>query len=224
MRAAVLIPYRAGCPHRARALEHIQRRYLAAHPGVEVLLGACEGGSWVKARAVRDALERTTARVLVIADADVWSDGLAAAIREVHGGAAWAIPHRSVHRLTDASTRRHIAGEPLEDLQLHERPYRGVEGGGIVVVARDVYEGCPLDPRFEGWGGEDDAWGMALRALHGAPWRPREYAPLVHLWHPPQQRATRSCGSEPSRELRKRYARARHDPDAMRRLIEEARP
>ncbi len=62
---------------------------------------------------------------------------------------------------------------------------------------------------------------MALRTLHGPPVRVR--APLVHLWHPPQQRAIRARGCMESWQLRKRYARALADPTVMRALIEEAR-
>jgi len=59
-------------------------------------------------------------------------------------------------------------------------------GGGCTVVRRDVYESCPLDPRFKGWGQEDAAWGVALTAMYGPPWRSVE--PLWHLWHAPQGR------------------------------------
>lgn len=218
----VLIAWRPGCPHRVRALEHIQDRYAGNHPAWTVTLGSCPPGPWVKALAVAAALTAATAEILVIADADVWSDDLAAAVAAVEDGAAWAIPHRSVHRLTEDATSRVLAGASPTGMALQERAYRGVEGGGIVVLRRDTYKACPLDTRFEGWGSEDEAWGFALRSLFGAPWRPTRHAPLIHLFHPPQPRAKRSRGSLASWELRKRYARALNDPAAMTALIQEA--
>lgn len=209
-----------GCEHRDRALMYVISRH--AENRWPVILGHHTDGPWCKALAVRDALEQTDADVLAICDADAWTDGLAAAVCAVRDGAAWAVPHRGVFRLTETATALYAAGSDLAELETEERPYLGFEGGGMTVLRRDVYENCPLDPRFTGWGGEDDSFGFALRALHGAPWRPTEYMPLVHLWHPPQERATRSFGSLEGRELRKRYARAQGQPDVMRSLIEEA--
>lgn len=221
MRAGVLIAWRPGCPHRARALEHLQARYNHEHPDLTVTLGEPPAGPWVKATSIAAAIEQTDAEVVVVADADVWTDALATSITAVRAGAPWAIPHRGVHRLTADSSDQFIAGAPLDVLDLDERAYLGVEGGGIVVLPRKTYEACPMDPRFHGWGGEDESWGLALRALHGPAVRGR--GQLVHLWHPPQPRMTRRSGSPESRSLRKRYARAARDPAAMTVLIEEAR-
>lgn len=195
---------------------------LAVH-GWPVVIGHHDEGAWCKALAIADALDQTNADVLVIHDADVVTEGLPAAVRTVAAGAAWAVPHRGVHRLTEAATGRYMAGEAWEDSGLEERSYLGFEGGGVTIIRRSVYMDCPLDQRFTGWGGEDDALGMALRTLHGPPARPTGYVPLVHLWHQPQERATRSFGSLDGRELRKRYARAQGDKLTMRRLVEEAK-
>lgn len=224
MSVAVLIPWRdAGCEYRVRALAYVLGR-LAEHPW-PVVIGHHDDGEWCKALAVADALSQTTADTLIIHDADVWTDGLARAVEAVRGGeAAWAVPHRAnrgIYRLTEASTARHMAGEPLTGLPLAESRYDGVAGGGIAVVHRSTYEACPLDPRFRGWGGEDESWGYALRALYGAALRGRSL--LVHLWHPPQPRISRATGSEASGVLRKRYARARFRPNQIAALVEEAR-
>lgn len=205
--------------HRAQALMYVISRH--AENGWPIVLGHHTEGPWRKALAVRDALDQTDATTLVIADADVWTNGLPEAVTAVREGVAWAVPHRGVYRLTEASTALYAAGHDLEGLELAERPYLGFEGGGITIVRRDVYEDCPLDARFVGWGSEDDAWGFALRTLYGPACRPTGHVPLVHLWHPPQQRDTRARGSMESWELRKRYARAQGNPDAMRALVRE---
>lgn len=218
MRVAVLIPWRAtDCPHRTKALAVVIARH--ARNRWPVVIGRHDDGPWVKALAVADALTQTQAQILIIADADVWTDGLPEAVQAVQDGAAWAIPHRGVIRLTQAGTELYGGGGELLRLPVEENAYLGVEGGGIVVINRRIYEMCPLDQRFEGWGGEDESWGMALRTLHGPPHRVR--MPLVHLWHPPQERATRSKGSEANTALRKRYARAMHNPTVMQEVLDD---
>lgn len=197
----VIIPYGGDCPFRARALSSVTGRY----PWPVTV--ARFDGPWCKAAAVMPAVERSTADVVVVADADVWSDGTAGAVQAVRDGAAWAIPHWLVHRLGEN-------GEPCE------KPYEGVIGGGIVAAPRDTLLKIPLDPRFVGWGQEDESWGAALRTLTGEPWRGT--ADLYHYWHPPQPRLSRTRGSREGWNLRRRYLRARRAPDQMRQLIEEA--
>lgn len=213
----VVIPWRGGCPHRERALEWVRGRL--PYP---VTVAEPPTGPWAKALAVMPAASRCSgADVLVIHDADVWTPGLEEAVEQVERGAMWAIPHRGVHRLTEDSTRRLIAGESWEGLPLAERAYLGVEGGGVVAIHRDLLLRTPMDPRFEGWGSEDEAWAVALRACFGPPWRGK--APLAHLWHPPQSRLSRARGSRESWNLRRRYMRAAREPREMKTLLEEAR-
>jgi hypothetical protein len=131
------------------------------------------------------------------------------------------MPHSAVHRLTESSTTRYMAGASHEGLALTQRAYKGWEGGGYVVARRETLLDVPLDPRFVGWGAEDESWALALRTLKGPPWRGKE--PLIHLFHPPQERMSRRWGSVESKALHRRYLNARNDEQAMRRLIEEAK-
>lgn len=195
-------------------------------------------GPWCKAAAVEDGMlsSRFDADIVVVHDADCWSDGLADAVSNVAESLTrrnipqWAIPHGDVHRLTPAATAEVLAGrDPHPGMPLvphhdggHTRPYGGMAGGGIVVLTRDAYEQVPLDPRFLGWGGEDESWGLALTTLLGPPWRGD--APLYHLWHPPEERLNRHVGSAATRALTVRYQYAAKDgPAAMRALVDEAR-
>jgi hypothetical protein len=216
----VIIPWASGnpCPHRAAALGWAAGRWVGA--GYDVVLGTTTG-PWCKAAAVADGLTRADGGIVVVADADCWSDGIAAAVDSVASGASWAMPHRRVHRLTHAATRRVLDGaEPDARMDVVQPPYAGWAGGGIVVVRREVYEQAPLDPRFVGWSGEDESWAHALTCLAGAAWR--GVAPLWHLWHPPQERLSRRWGSQAARALASRYRSAAHEPSAMRDLIAEA--
>jgi hypothetical protein len=216
--AAVVIPWRAGCPHREASLAWLLPRWRRA--GYEPILAEAPPGPWSKGAAVADGLRQTTADVLVVADADVWCDSLGDAVDAVRDGWPWMIPHDQVHRLDQGSTAAVLAGAlPGPGLRLAQSAYRGYEGGGITVVRREAYERAPLDRRFAGWGQEDESWALALRTLAGPPWRGT--APLWHLWHPPQRRDSRRWGSPASRALYQRYRRASGRPDLMRDLLAE---
>ena len=218
--AAAIVPFAGTDPDRTAAYHHITDRL--AGIGLQVVTGTAPADPWCKADAVADALERTDADTLVIHDADVWCDHTGEAIHRVVAGQAWAVPHLLVRRLTRNATAWIHAGTSTysTDLPLDQRPYGGHAGGGITVIRRTVYDDCPLDPRFTGWGQEDDAWALALATLHGAPWRGK--APLWHHWHAPQQRRDRFIGSDAGAALYGRYKAAASHPDAMRVLIGEA--
>lgn len=228
----VILPWRDGDEHRRRAREWVTSRYLADLPTyrlnfAETPPGQASGGiehypgPWIKARATMPAIRASSADVVVVADADVWTDDLEpAAVAVADGRATWAIPHRGVHRLSEAGTAALFEGAAWRDQALDERAYLGIEGGGIVVAGRETLLSVPLDPRFEGWGQEDEAWGFALRCMYGPPWRGK--GALVHLYHPPPPRLTRARGSIEGWQLRKRYAKARTDQSAMGAILTEA--
>lgn len=184
-------------------------------------------GDWCKARSVGLALDDSPdVDVLVVHDADVLvaPAALRRALDAIDRGAAWAVPHDQVRRLTRASTEDLMERGPYQagGHRLDRPAYRGVAGGGIVVIRRDVYDQCPLDPRFCGWGSEDEAWGWALETLHGQPWRGN--APLTHLWHGPQPVARRSTRGDSIRLWRAyRSAQQAGDMTAMAVLVAGAR-
>jgi hypothetical protein len=216
-----IVPFRAnGCRHRTAAWGFVSARYCEHHPGWR-LTRSLGPEPWVKAASVMPAIERSDAEIVVVADADVWCAGLTRAVEAVKGGAPWAIPHTIVHRLTESSTLSYMAGADYRQLATAEKPRKGVEGGGFVVARRETLLEAPLDPRFVGWGQEDLAWALSLYCLAGPPWRGSD--PLIHLFHPPQARLDRKWGSLEGKALHRRYTKARLDPDAMRKIIEEGR-
>jgi hypothetical protein len=159
----VAVPWASWCEHRQAALVWVARQWAGiGHVGIR--LGKPNSDTWCKAEAVANAIADQPGDILVVSDADVWTDGVAEAIQRVRDGAPWVIPHHRVRRLTEAATTDVLAGRPSnEDMPLDPFveglpgiAYAGVAGGGIVVLRRDVYETCPLDPRFTGWGQEDE--------------------------------------------------------------------
>ena len=141
----VVIPWRGGCRYRERALEFTRKLY------PRVTIAECPLGPWSKGLALNAALRSSTADVIVVADADCVTDGLPAAVEAVRQGAAFAIPHRRVIRLSEESTGHYMTtGEVRHPFD--RRPYTGMAGGGFVVARREVIASIPPDPRFTGWG------------------------------------------------------------------------
>lgn len=222
MTVDVVIPWADGNDeHRERALEYITARYAEQCPDWNIVLGVATTSPWVKARAVQAGLAASTADIVIVADADVWADSTRAAVTAVAAGKrSWAMPHKWVRRLSRAGTADVYAGtRRLNNAPREKREYAAFQGGGIVVLPRAVYDACPLDPRFEGWGHEDESWARALRLLHGRRWVDPD-GRLEHLWHPPQPRDG-ARGAPESWELRERYRRLHqtHDREAMLELV-----
>ena len=222
MSVAVLVPWRPDGGPRQAVWEWSRRQWANWHPDCEIVTGACPDGPWSKGAAVADALAQTDAEVLVVADADVWCPTVLDAIEEVAAGRArWAMPHRLVRRLTEEATGSVLAGHALSGQPTAET-HPGMPGGGLVVLAREVLEGVPMDPHFTGWGQEDQAWALALATLAGPMWRGT--ADLFHLWHPPAPRRTRQVGSAESLARYRRYQAASGQTAQMRALVAEFCP
>ena len=218
-KVSVLVPYRGDGGSRDAAWAWVRDRWQAVYPTWELVVGECPNGPWRKGVAIRDAANKASGDVLVVADADVWTDGTAEAVQAVYDGAGWAIPHHNVHRLTETATARVLAGGELHG-ETVRNPYRGFAGGGMFTLQRKTLAKIPVDPRFAAWGQEDEAVALALECLAGRPYR--GVAPLWHLWHEPAPRLTSRVGSHESLALLKRYQRAARSPHAMRALLAEA--
>jgi hypothetical protein len=217
---AVIVPFRATTPERQTNWAWVRARYADHHPDWEIILAEQSAGEWVKARALEPALAGAPDDVIVIADADLWCDGLGPAVEAVRAGAGWAIPHGTVYRLSERATRLVLDGaDPHgQETQEDEDPYAATAGGGFIVSQRRTLLEIPPDPRFLGSSGMDVAWGFALRCLAGEPWRGT--ATAFHLWHPWDKRSDRVGGlPRSSLWLRRRYRVASHSPWLMRRLL-----
>lgn len=227
MRTAIVIPARPADPWRAAALTYVEAWYARHLPDAELLVGGDVEGEWSKGAAVRSLVDRTEARVLVIADADSFVTDVAdlnAALDMVRHGARHAVtPHRRVYRLSERETARLEADPTLAPRLGHTvRPvYNGPIGGGITVVDRWAFDAVGgIDPRFLGWGGEDVAFGWALETLC-APVEQMD-AVLVHLWHP--HPAPKLRGSPESEALVAKYQAARLIPRRMAHVVRHEDP
>lgn len=96
----------------------------------------------------------------------------------------------------------------------------GGNTGGIYVCRPDVWWSFGgMDPRFDGWGGEDDQAHAAAECLIGPPTTHEGWA--VSLPHSGACRDLGSARWQPNSDLAMRYHLARNDPRKMRALIAE---
>lgn len=151
MSVEVVVPFGGQCKYRQEALRWVRNWYAGCHPQWEVTVSS-GGDPWVKANAVSAAVKSGGSEIVIVADADCVTDGLPAAVEAVEGGAPWAIPHKGVYRLTEQGTTNFYDGLPWHEQPLTQPAYRGYPGGGFVVMAREVMNLVPPDPRFVGWG------------------------------------------------------------------------
>jgi hypothetical protein len=224
----VIIPFSGDCPHRLAALDWVVEQW--ASTGYDVAVSASLDGPWSKGRAVWETLQSLDVddtETLIVADADVWTSGLPRAIGRVEAGQVdWAMPHTRVVRFADWATAKILnEGVPVTGFAergpaVTERPYTGTVGGGMTVLTVGAYRACPIDPRFHGWGQEDESWGMALTQTYGR--GPRSVDPMWHLWHPTPERRSRVEGNAGGVALRNRYRAARGNDTSMGRLLREA--
>lgn len=215
--ADVIIPYGGSDIYREMNLNFITR--LWEQEEFSVVHGFHQAEPWCKAPAVAAALEHSAAKWIIITDADVWCENW----DDFHHGVLasennWGIPHKSINRLDRSSTERVLSGGPWGGA-LARPQYRSVAGGGTVMLKREMYDEVPLDPRFVGWGYEDECWGLALRTLFGEPYTGRDK--MWHLWHPPAVPRTGRVSNPESRALRQRYHQAVYKPKLMRQILAE---
>lgn len=224
----MLVPFTPGvCAYRDRSWAWVRARLEQFHPDWQIVVGTCDG-PWSKGAALADAAARADGDLIVMHDADLYVEveQLERAVAAVAAGAPWAVPHMKVYRLAEKSSQKILDREPRPiDVPRTRREvtryhYTGVAGGGIAVLPRATWDRVPVDPRFVGWGGEDEAWGIALDALAGRHTRGRGH--LIHLYHP-QQETHRDLGAvlPETDRLATRYKAAKGDPVAVAAILEE---
>jgi len=208
---SVLVPFQPDGGYRDQVWEYVKARWQTLHPDFEIVEGHCPG-EWRKGEAVRDAFQKSTGRWLILADADciVSQEGVNEAVEAVMDGAPWAIPHRLVKRLDEASTQAILAGGEIGG-GLHRRAYEGFAGGGMLMVERAAYEATGGIPtRFRQWGAEDEALAVILDTLIGP--HVRFEHDMWHLWHPAVRRHKHNRAN---RQLYVLISSMTKDPDKM---------
>lgn len=220
---SILIPFQGGDPHRERIFDWLCRYYRLNFPEAELVIGEDDTKQVNRSRMRNDAFQKASTDILVYIDADglVKPCDLRAAIDKVKNGAAM-VQMETVSWLNKESTFKIIDGKPY---------WREILPGEIYATERVLGEFFALtrsthekvhgwDERFQGWGGEDQAFRYAVMALAGK----IEKLPstVYHIWHPRTVNETpKHKQFKYNRELRDRYVSAENDKKRMLSIIAE---
>lgn len=230
MTVSVLVPIGGDCPYRKRTWEWVRARLEHHHPDWEIVEGRDDSERWSKGRALAEAATNATGDVFIVHDADsfIGAQPLRQTVERLDDH-PWVVGHRQVCRLHEFYSDEVMAMGLVPDIprpkgnQLARAGYSGVPGGGVTILRRETWERIPVDPRFKGWGGEDEAWGLALDTLLGDHGQGDGH--LIHLWHPMADTHAHLNGPLPETEqLATAYKRAAGHPRLMRAVLEGRDP
>lgn len=175
----------------------VSLRYQLMLPAAEFVEAESTQEPYNRAEARNRAVAKSTGDILFIVDADtVFNIGqIVRGISRVQEGASpWVIPYTTYFNMTQGATvylcENH---EPTQDIDepvydpdgppLWEHRIEDSPAGGWI-VPREAYELVGgFDERFGvAWGGDDDAFVLALDTLYGK--HGRGPGAALHLWHP----------------------------------------
>lgn len=215
MRFAVAIPYRPnGQPERQRNFEYVYDWFAShSYPVLDI--------DTPHERFNRSAARNAAVRALrswdaiAICDADFVPplDALEAALEGASRDGKLHQPFTEALYLTEPETASWLSAGCLPN-----RSGGDLTGGCFVISPESWLEVGGMDERFEGWGGEDDAFRIAAETLLGP--RVHHQGVMPHLWHP----SAAAFGTEAHRgnlALLRRYVAAANNPEAIRAIINE---
>lgn len=230
---SLLMPFRDDDGTRTVVAEWIQARWRHYFPEAELIIESDDGGTpFSKTIAVNRAAARATGDVLAILDADTWVrvervKKVVAAIES--GEVPWAMPCSRAYRLTRLFTSRLLRMPPEGTFPIVKTRTDCEEIVGAVgfmhIFPRGAWEAVGgMDPRFRGWGGEDNAITWAMDTMWGQ--HVQFPSTALHLWHDrPRLDGKRIWvgQTDRNRPLISRYRRALGRPDRMKVLVDEVR-
>jgi hypothetical protein len=242
-----LVPFRADPdqPHRTQVWRWLRRYWAWELPDAEIVMGRSTGETFSKTEAINDAASRARGRVFVLLDSDTYIRG--SVIRDCaneidealrRGNRLWFIPYRHLYRLTQDATMELLESDPrmplrftsppdLDDVESTQGSEHGHRFGAMIqIMPREAYDevGC-MDPRFQGWGGEDIAFVRAVDTLYAK--HKTTENDVVHVWHPSMdvEATIRMWPGQTTpgfnNHLASRYSMATGDRERMRALVDE---
>lgn len=222
MRVVVLVPRRAGEPHRDRVWAWARGWWARNFSDWEVFEGHHDDGPFNRAAAINAAAQAAgDFEVAIVADADSIVDPETLERASRRAAHAWRVViafERFAH-LTRAMTDRIMAGytgswEPGVDWSMTGTC------SSMLAVPRVLWDAAGgFDDRFVGWGWEDVAFAHAALTFGGD--LDRMPGTLWHLWHPPAGKAGPHGHEDSNEALALRYRDASGDRLAMAALRRE---
>jgi predicted glycosyltransferase involved in capsule biosynthesis len=186
-----LVPFKSDGSYREKNWEWLRRRYEILFPEAEICIGDADSKPYSRAKAINSAARKAKGSIFVIVDADILFNYSHIAISiMLLESYTWVIPYTKMYKLTEEQSNEILNKDFLIDIS--QKEFTGCEclpkhiAGGICVIPRKHFEAVyGFDEQFSGWGGEDDAFRLAVDVICGYHVRPSN-STLCHLYHTPQ--------------------------------------
>lgn len=182
MKVRIVVPRRADGGHRDRLWAYCEAYWRKELPEADIVEGHHERGPFNRAAAINRGMDGAW-DVAVILDGDVIvdADQLRGGIERAAATGHLVLPFRERLSVSEDGTAQILGGyEGTWRRWVTEKQTYNVST--CLCVPRDLWDSVGgFDERFEGWGGEDDAFFWACHALAGADKLP---GAAWHLWHP----------------------------------------
>ncbi len=220
---SVLFPYKSDRGPRDRIFEWVTSFYKIMMPDAELCIGegTCQDNLFSRSKAINNAAKKATKDIFIIADTDIYYDpkiieNSLAALSEYE----WIIPYYKIHKLSENNTKKILSKDPAWPVHgeiTDSTIIKQARVGGLNVIPRKNFElAGGFDERFCGWGGEDDAFGIAVNTLCGK--YQRLGGEIFHLHHPTLKRKG-NPNYYSNKTLTKHYRDNKGDKEAIRKLI-----
>jgi len=186
---SLLIPFR-NLEQRLDQFAWLEQRWRSLGDDFEVVVSEDDGlDPFSRSVGVNNAYKESTADILAVVDADLWLDPqifLDAVDFITNNPNSWVRPCTDVYRIKKEVTEEIIKQDPVSQFPTiteEDCERISVAVGGVCVFSRGQFETVGgMDPRFRGWGGEDNAWNTVMDKKFSR--AQRWHKDLYHLWHP----------------------------------------
>lgn len=227
MSLSVLMTWRPRNPDRERTFPYIFNHYRQTFPDAQFILCDDPNPNFNRGRALIEGVREAAGETLLFADADCWisPEALHRGVQLAPQVASFVVPFFTVNYLDKVATELVLQGVSPDSPDLienYERQWLKPTTGICNIVQKDRYlSSGGFDPRFDGWGFEDSAWGMAMETFYGE--IHYDHVPAYHLYHQTLYNP-RSELYKKGLALCKQYERCRYDQTKMRALVRKFSP
>lgn len=224
---SIVIPWRAGTdPWRLKSFDWILNRYKLLYPEAELILADDGSEEFNRATFINAGATEASREFLLIADADTISfpEFVSGGLAKMKAGAPWVIPYgdQDYYNSDQASAEWILGRDTTENISPSQITWEHKlkSWSGQVLIRTEDFESVGgFDPRFKGWGYEDNAFVATCDTLLGKHLRV-DYGWTIHIWHPaPTATTWEQPNIDMNRALFAKYDLANGNFDEMQRLI-----